>query len=325
MNLVKPILSVLLFVFLLPYVVSCLWGQVGEESEALSFFHEEESTLLDRSYEITLSREWGSQTMPMDKYLIGKLAAVMPKNPQEGKESIVYEDEALKAQAILLRTELIPFLRSQQQQTDSPIVLKDSIFDDSLLDEMQEESRARYEQAVHITDGVYLAYQGEAIKAAYFYLSNGSTRDAAEVWDNAAYPYFKRTVCGQDILAKDYQKEVVISKEAFQTVLKDCMGISSSETDFEKLQCSYDSAGYVIQAQVEEWVCDGETMRYAFGLPSASFTIEWRKEEVVFHVKGIGHGFGMSQYGANQMAKQGESFDAILKNYFFQAELLKIE
>lgn len=71
--------------------------------------------------------------------------------------------------------------------------------------------------------------------------------------------------------------------------------------------------------------CSGETFREAFQLNSASFRAEWGEDAVTFQVKGVGHGFGMSQYGADRKAAEGDTFDEILKHYFFQAELLKIE
>ncbi len=46
---------------------------------------------------------------------------------------------------------------------------------------------------------------------------------------------------------------------------------------------------------------------------------------MIFRVTGVGHGFGMSQYGANCMALNGETYDQILQKFFYRTELTKFE
>ena len=302
--------AVLLFVFLLPYVISCLWGHIGEETEVLMVNMQKETNYLDDQYEIILSEEWGMRTLTMEEYLTQKLALVMP----QAENGTLYEKEALKAQAILLRTELWTMIEDEEtiycnitQKADTKI---------------QEE----YETAVHETDGIILTYQGEPMKAAYFAVSNGQTRDAGQVWGSDSYPYLKKVECKQDILAKDYQSRVEVEKEEFYHLAGEILEIEGVEGgDWQELEFIYDESGYVTKVVLKEASCSGEAFRYAFGLNSACFEMEWEDSKVVFQVKGVGHGFGMSQYGANQRALSGENFAEILENYFFQAELVKIE
>ena len=46
---------------------------------------------------------------------------------------------------------------------------------------------------------------------------------------------------------------------------------------------------------------------------------------MIFHVTGVGHGFGMSQYGANCKALNGEKYEQILQEFFLGTELAKFE
>ena len=94
----------------------------------------------------------------------------------------------------------------------------------------------------------------------------------------------------------------------------------------------YDDAGYVTKVlftaedeDKESAQIDGETYRHLFGLASASFEVEKEERQIIFRVKGVGHGFGMSQYGANCMALNGKTYDEILEEFFYRTELAKFE
>ena len=74
----RDVSAILLFVFLLPYVVSCLWGHIGEETETL-IDEVEEKDWIDRRYEVSLTENWGIKRMNMQEYLIRKLEIIMPQ------------------------------------------------------------------------------------------------------------------------------------------------------------------------------------------------------------------------------------------------------
>lgn len=316
----QDVLTVLLFVFLLPYVISCLWGHVGEETDVLSHRADtEETERIDERYEVELVGDWGTKHMTMQEYLIRKLKVVMPKEEGRGK---MYEPEALKAQAVLIRTELWGLFRSGEDT----VVLQDEVllYDHDEVYTQEEESL--YAEAVMVTDGLYLSYEGKPIKASFFPVSSGQTRNADEALANGSYPYLISVECEQDILAKDYQSQVTYSKEEYGQRISELFGEDQAVQDlWNRLTFTYDSAGYVIKAEADGAFCSGETFRYAFGLSSASFRAEWGEDAVTFYVKGAGHGFGMSQYGANEKAAAGDTFNQILEHYFFQVELVKIE
>lgn len=317
----RDVITLLLFVFLLPYVTACLWGHIGEETEVF-YREEEENEWLDRRYEVAISGNWGKKKMTMQEYLIRKLYLVMP----EEEDGASWETEALKAQAVLLRTELWSLILEKEPSEDGPLVIQEEAL---LYPEESPDiagSDTPYRRAVLETDGIFLSYGGEPVKAAFFPVSNGRTRNAAEALQSDKYPYLAGTECGQDIMAKQYQSQVVLEKEEYCKAVKTLFAAEGAESElWNGITFAYDSAGYVTEAVFMDCKCSGETFRDALHLNSASFRAEWGEEEVTFYVKGMGHGFGMSQYGAEQKAADGELFDKILKDYFFQAELLKIE
>lgn len=315
----RDVLTVLLFVFLLPYVISCLWGHIGEETEVLFQKKKaEETEYIDEEYEVTLVGERGAKHVSMQEYLIRKLKVVMPKE-EDGK---MYEPEALKAQAILLRTELWSLFLSGEDA----VVLQDDISMYEREETYTQEEEQLYTEAVLATDGIFLAYNGQPVKAAFFPVSNGQTRNADEVLLSESYPYLIRVECKQDILAKEYQSQVSVTKEEYCLAVRELFQTELASAEiWEHLKLTYDSSDYVIKAEINGSSCSGETFRYTFGLASADFWTEWEEDSVTFHVKGVGHGFGMSQYGANEKAVSGDTFDQILEDYFFQAELVKIE
>lgn len=310
----------LLFVFLLPYVCACLWGHVGVNKNALHQNHEQEETESVTNYEVQADMGWGTWRIPLEEYLVYKLESVMPED---------YEKEALKAQAVLLRTEVVQTLK--EEGSEHLCVPGDGMDEWYETDQSAVEKLEPFQEAVEETDGLYLSYQGEPIQASYFKLSNGKTRDAGEMWESGKCSYLTSVDCAQDKASKDYSSVVSVSKVNYLYALKPYVEQGYSVEDiWEGMKCDVDEAGYVtnvwfVSGENEIGHIDGETFRHLFSLPSASFEVSQEKAQIVFYVSGIGHGFGMSQYSANCMALNGETYDQILKEFFFGTELAKIE
>ena len=308
-----------MFVFLLPYVCASLWGHVGEETEKLRNGSGTEQTGESADHRIRVAMDWGIWEIPMEEYLIYKLSDVIPED---------YEAEALKAQAVLLRTELIQALKEEGYNN---MLLTVDGADRWYETDADSDTYKRYRRAVEETNGVYLCYQGDAVQVSYFKVSNGKTRDAAEVWNTDKCPYLRSVSCVQDKAAQDYSSTVRVSKGDYLRKLQSRLqGDFSQEELWNGARLTYDSAEYVanvtfIHGESEEEKIDGETFRYLFELPSAAFEMEMEESQVIFRVKGVGHGFGMSQYGANCMALNGKTYDQILQEFFYRTELAKFE
>lgn len=308
-----------MFVFLLPYVCASLWGHVGEETEKLRQREGMPPAQEAAGYEILVKYDWGVWTLPLEEYLVYKLSAVMPQE---------YEKEALKAQAVLLRTEVVEALREEDTKS---LQISGGGMERWYETDTGSEAYLPWRQAVEETAGLYLCCEGEPIQASYFKLSNGQTRDAAEVWDTDARPYLTGISCVQDKAARDYSSTVKVSRTNYIRTLQARLTENFSQQEIlEGAAVFYDSAGYVTKVSFsaenkETQEIDGEEFRYLFDLPSASFEMEQEKTQVIFRVTGVGHGFGMSQYGANCMALNGETYDQILAEFFFRTELAKFE
>ena len=308
-----------MFVFLLPYVCASLWGHVGEETEKLRQREGMPQAQEAAGYEILVKYDWGVWALPLEEYLVYKLSAVMPQE---------YEKEALKAQAVLLRTEVVEALREEDTKS---LQISGGGMERWYETDTGSDAYLPWRQAVEETAGLYLCCEGEPIQASYFKLSNGQTRDAAEVWDTDTRPYLTGISCVQDKAARDYSSIVKVSRTNYvRTLQARLTGNFSQQEILEGAAVFYDSAGYVTKVSFsaenkETQEIDGEEFRYLFDLPSASFEMEQEKTQVIFRVTGVGHGFGMSQYGANCMALNGETYDQILAEFFFRTELAKFE
>ena len=310
----RDAVSFLLFVFLLPYICACLWGHVGEEKERLRAENTTQGQQDGHIVEADL--EWGLWELPLEEYLVYRLFLVMPGD---------YETETLKAQAVLLRTELAA---QYQEEGERIRVAGDGLAAFYAEKEGAEaEAFSKSSQAVEETAGMILTYQGEPIRASYFSVSNGCTRAASE----EECPYFTTVSCEQDKTSPDYHSVVEVEKEAYIEALAGVVGEDCGHDElWENRDFSYDDAGYMTSVsyfteEQEEKRLDGETFRHLFGLASASFTAAWEEDRVLFSVTGVGHGYGLSQYGANCKAKEGETYEEILADFFFQTELAKFE
>lgn len=308
----------LLFVFLLPYVCACLWGHVGEETRQI-VSDKKEIQQAEAVYKVEAVMDWGIWELPMEEYLIYRLALVMPRG---------YAEEAMKAQAVLLRTELV----SSYRETGSRVLrVEESGLNRFYGNGQKEDILSDCRKAVEETEGFYLVYRGEPVQASYFKVSNGHTRDAGEVWHTDGCPYLAGVSCEQDKASTEYSSVVNVEKKRYIELLRTRAGNDYQEdTLWQGGLFSFDTAGYITEVVYteegkEEIRIDGEDFRHLFGLNSAAVEMERNEENMLFHVKGVGHGFGMSQYGANCRALNGEKYDQILKEFFLGTELAKFE
>lgn len=254
--------------------------------------------------QVTLYRTNGSViTLSLEEYLIGVVGAEMPAS---------FNIEALKAQAVVARTYALKKIESGQKLTDS--VSTQSYKDNNELRQQWGSSFDTYYQkiktAVSETKDLEIYYQGNLIDAVYHSTSNGKTQDAVYVWGNSI-PYLKSVDSSWDKDAISYLRET--SKD-FNNVLS-LLGIDIREDIvFEIL--SRDSSGRVLEVKVGDKNFSGVEFRNLLGLRSADFDLVLENGILNITTRGYGHGVGMSQYGANGMAKQGYNYNQILKHYY---------
>ncbi len=201
------------------------------------------------------------------------------------------------------------------------------LYVETYLGEMDESVYERSREAVAGTEGIYLCYEEQPARAPFFAVSAGSTRAGSEVQEMAEYPYLQSVSCDRDFTSPDYTDVVTVSKKEFlrwlSSIDPDGEAQWQGETEMmERVVIEKDSSGYITQIKVGEEAVSGERFRDFFGLASACVEIEERGDQIRMKSRGAGHGFGMSQYGAHEAAKNGSDFMDILE-YFYAGLRMK--
>lgn len=222
------------------------------------------------------------------------------------------EEQAILAQCVIARTNLYD-ARVRHTPEPESLCLEELR---TLWGEHFEEYYKKLENCVQQTAGEVLMWEGEYAYAAYHAISAGSTRDIQKLYQDADMPYLISQECEQDAAAEGY---VSVFYQSMAEFLEKCNSLfpESGVTACEDIVIeSRDEAGYVLSMQLGQTTCEGEDFRAAFSLPSACFTITQAAENVRIVTKGLGHGFGLSQYTAEKMAEEGCGYKEILA-YFF--------
>ncbi len=193
------------FLFLLPYACSLLFGKEGIVRETVAFSERE-------GLAVVCEGEAGMLLIPLEEYVEGALAASI--SAESGMET-------LKAQAVILRTLCIKAWEEEgdpEAETVTAAQVGQKYLDAAqrrqLWGENYEENQSKMEEAVRLTEGMYLTLDGKTLEPAYFQLSAGKTRDGREVLGEG-YEYLVSVDCSHDIEAEDYIGSVVLSEERF--------------------------------------------------------------------------------------------------------------
>jgi stage II sporulation protein D len=168
-----------------------------------------------------------------------------------------------------------------------------------------------------------ITYKGTPITAVYHAISSGKTESAKDIW-NAELDYLVPVSSEGDKLATNYISEVEFTAKELKERLSDKAELSGEAKDyFSNLVRT--KSGTVLKVNVCGQELKGSLVRELLELRSSNFTVEYRDEKFVFSVYGYGHGVGMSQNGANYMAKQGSTFEEILTHYYTGCKVEKVK
>lgn len=258
------------------------------------------------------------------EYVCGSVAAEMP---------LTYHEEALKAQAVACYTNSLRLKNSVDKSSTNGADISDdtSVHQGYLSREERKEKwgesyqkyESKLETIVNDVMGEYLTYDNEYCVAAFSAICTGTTESAENVWGNKI-PYLVSVKSSGDTLSPAYSSTNTFTKAQFISIMKD-LGISiNSKTDISSVigKEKTTKAGTVLKVEINKKELTGIQIREAFSLKSAAFKITATENEVTFKVNGYGHGVGMSQYGADYMARQGSTYDEILKHYYKGAEIV---
>ena len=247
--------------------------------------------------------------MPLEEYVVGVVACEMPAS---------FDIEALKAMAVAARTFAL-YKISTNKNYKLSTTTKDQCYISK--NQMKKNWKDNYEKnynkilkAVNETSNEYLTYKDKVIISFYFSISNGYTENCENVFSQKL-DYLKSVDSSWD---KDYlykEKTIKIDENVFLKKL----GISSNKVSSIKIDRS--STGRINKIIINNKSFKGTTFRKLLSLRSTDVEIKVDNGKVIINTKGYGHGVGMSQYGANSMAKKGYKYDEILKYYYTGVEI----
>jgi len=281
-------------------------------------------TDLPGTVRVYLTEEKRVETVPLEVYVRGVVAAEMPAD---------FHPEALKAQALAARTYIVRRIM-KRDRTDVPVPDADvtdsqthqvyrSLREMNRLRESDEEAWRKYHQAAYGTAGRIITYQGEPIQALYFAASNGYTENSEDVFSHRI-PYLRSVDSPWDL------EHALGSSETVTLPLKEF---------YEKLGVRVAPAFAAVKGypapQVKEWtqgrrvktlalggkMFSGTEIRSRLGLKSAAFSLHVKDGQIAITTVGSGHGVGMSQWGAEGMARAGYAAEEIIAHYYPGTEL----
>lgn len=308
-------MAVVLFLFMLVTPLTSITKaedktQAQQDNEQGENSTKEES----ESVKVMLTASNNVVEISLKEYLVGVLAAEMMPS---------YHEEALKAQAVAAHTYLVKKQNDggsdEADLTDSPQKHQGYLTKEARQKKWGGKTQAyekKLEKAVEAVENKIITYNGKPITAAFHAMSCGQTNSAKSVWGSEV-AYLKSVESLGDKLAPDYTKTIALSAEEFTEkalTLKNCELNGERKNWISELKS--DKYGNVSSVKICGEKYSGKEIREAFELRSANFTIEYKSGSFYFTTNGYGHGVGLSQYGADYMARQGSKWDEIIKHYY---------
>lgn len=317
------ILIVILFIFLIPLIFTN--KRVVDTStnnnidlEVVDFNYSEYS-------EIKLLHKDTDEVeeVKLDDYIACVVSAEMP---------VSYELEALKAQAIVARTYTIYKITTSKKHDNADICDKSTCCQAWISKENRlkrwKESDAQNNwnkiiRAVNETAGKIVTYNNKPINAFFHANSGGKTEIPFYVWGGSGYPYLQVVETSGEDAYSQYSSEAEFTKKELEKKIREKH--SDFEIDLEENDCieikERDSSNRVVTVKIGNLNLSGVETRTLLGLRSANFTVDISNNKVNFKVIGYGHGVGMSQTGADALAKQGKNCEEIIKHFYSGVEI----
>ncbi|HHV63258.1 MAG TPA: stage II sporulation protein D [Firmicutes bacterium] len=282
--------------------------------------------------------------MPLEQYLLGVVAAEMPAS---------FALEALKAQAVAARTFALKRMRAFGGQGCPEHPGADVCTDHRHCQAWKSADDMRrmwgyfefipyyykVSQAVKATEGYVITYQGKLIDAAYHSNCGGATDDAADVW-SAPVPYLRGKPCNFHMGSQVFREQKAFSLEELERRLGVSFAVRKVMTQRVNGRTvdvisrvpmaglvdviAQSPQGRVKTIRIGDKIFNGADLRDKLGLRSTRLSWRISGNEVLIQTTGYGHGVGMCQYGADGMARQGKSFEDILKYYYTGVEVVRL-
>ncbi|MGL5822989.1 MAG: stage II sporulation protein D [Sarcina sp.] len=263
----------------------------------------------------------------LEEYVIGVVGSELP---------LSFEKEAMIAQGVLARTFAVskmitPCSKAKKYGGDICDTVHCQVYgeiSERLASSGKDASKLKSKviNSVKATNGEVLSYEGFLVRyPQYFSMSSGKTENIEDVF-NVEVPYLRSVNSKWDESLEKYKMQTSYSYKKFSEVINtkySKANIKANNVNNQIKILSRTEGGSVKEIQLGGITIKGTEFRTLFGIRSANFDIEF-KDEIIVTTKGYGHGVGMSQWGANSMAKEGKSYKNILEHYYTDVELKKI-
>lgn len=302
---IKKILLFSFVVFIFPYLIINVFIRNDEitfnfNSNSVVRVYRESTNKIDR--------------VPIEEYVVGVLAGEVP---------VSFEVEALKAQAVASRT-YVMFQIQKNIKKDYDVIdtVSNQVYlDDEILKEKWGNDYTnninKIRKVVLDTSGEYLVYDGKIVEALFFSTSTGMTENSEEIFSSEV-PYLRSVVSTWDEISPAYSDSKHFKKEEFYKLLN-----LSYQEKLNVEVTKKTSTGRVQEIKINNKIFDGKDVCSKLKLRSTFFEIIEYADKIVVNTRGYGHGVGLSQYGAQGMAKEGYTYDEILKYYYSGVEIKK--
>lgn len=284
-------LLILITILLIPITI------ISFKKNETNFIMEENKHNVD-NIKVNIVKNNEKISIPIEEYIIGVVAGEMPA---------LFEEEALKAQAVASRTYAYYSVINNKElksTTDDQVYLTE----EEMKNKWNENFEKYYEKikkCVNNTKGIIMTFNDQPIISYYYAMSNGYTESSLNVF-NQDYEYLK---VKESIWDKNNENTITISKNQFCNYLKiECENININ--NIEK-----DESNRIKNIVINNKKYTGIEIRKLLNLRSTDFKIEI-EDDIKITTKGYGHGVGMSQYGANYMAKENYNYKEILEYYY---------
>ena len=322
-----PFLAAVILLPVIPFIISR--GYLGSpsaqsypKSESFSDNEEDEIPII----KVLMSDTGNVESIPLDRYLISSVAAEMPAE---------YPPEALKAQAVAARSYTVYHMEAEKNNPGIVPEHKGAYICTGAshckayigIDEMKlkwgdkfTEYYEKISDAVNSTRFETVSYNGKTANTVFHAISSGKTESAKDIW-GSDIPYLISADSSFDSKSSGFMSSVTVDTAEFKKALE---GLRQLNSDTPSPEIIRSESGGVKTITLYGSEFTGSEIRSLFSLRSVNFELEIG-DSAVFTVKGYGHGVGMSQYGALQMALQGYSYKDILAHYYAGTEIIKYD
>ena len=283
----------LLILFLIPIFISSF-------NKATFLFSNNEKTIIVHLTDLDLY-------LDLNDYVTGVVASEMPA---------LFNEEALKAQAVAARSFATSKMENNFLELTSGI--SDQVYSPNFkLKEKWNDDYNKYYNKIYncvkSTHNEVIKRDNKILRTYYFSMSNGYTENSQTVFNDTTFTSVKS-------LENENNPNYKFQKTFSSSDLNKLLNISS--IDIQNIERN--ETNHVKSITINNKTYTGIEFRKLLNLRSTDFTIEKQDNNYIITTIGYGHGVGMSQYGANQMAKEGASYKEILNHYYENTEISEI-